>query len=117
MVNAGATWLDQEVVRDGNLVTSREPHDLVPFVRAIKAIFSESAPIPTSRSEQRESAPQRNQPPQLMLSAMKWMPRPSFRTAIGLGALAMAGFAIKSNLATRRTVEGSPHEQATAVGS
>ncbi len=31
MVNAGATWLDQPVVRDGNLVTSRGPQDLFPF--------------------------------------------------------------------------------------
>jgi len=26
--NAGATWVDQEVVVDGNLVTSRKPDDL-----------------------------------------------------------------------------------------
>src|SRR3954467_3445702 len=28
LVNAGATWLDQEFVRDGNLATSRGPQDL-----------------------------------------------------------------------------------------
>ena len=32
LVNAGATWLDQELVRDGNLLTSRGPQDIVPFV-------------------------------------------------------------------------------------
>jgi protease I len=32
MVNAGAVWRDQEVVRDGNLVTSRGPQDMVPSV-------------------------------------------------------------------------------------
>jgi protease I len=35
MVNAGATWLDQEVVRDGNLITSRKPEDLPAFMEAI----------------------------------------------------------------------------------
>lgn len=33
MVNAGAEWVDAEVVRDGNLVTSRKPDDLPAFMR------------------------------------------------------------------------------------
>ena len=90
MVNAGATWLDEQVVRDGNLVTSRGPQDLLPFVRAIKHLFSLPQPLRRERVEKRPSDPQRNDPPQLMLMAMKWMPRPSFRTAIGLGAVAAA---------------------------
>ncbi len=35
LVNAGAEWVDQEVVRDGNLITSRMPSDLPAFCRAI----------------------------------------------------------------------------------
>lgn len=35
MVNAGATWVDQEVVVDGNLITSRKPDDLPAFCRGI----------------------------------------------------------------------------------
>ena len=34
-VNAGAKWVDQEVVVDGNLVTSRKPDDLPAFCKAI----------------------------------------------------------------------------------
>ena len=33
--NAGATWVDQEVVVDGNLITSRSPRDLEAFNAAI----------------------------------------------------------------------------------
>jgi protease I len=33
--NAGATWRDEEVVVDGNLITSRRPDDLPAFVDAI----------------------------------------------------------------------------------
>lgn len=33
--NAGATWRDEKVVRDGNLITSRKPDDLTAFVDAI----------------------------------------------------------------------------------
>ena len=35
LVNAGATFVDQEVVRDGNLITSRRPDDLPAFCREI----------------------------------------------------------------------------------
>jgi protease I len=41
MVNAGATWVDAEVVRDGNLITSRVPSDLPIFCRTIIAALSE----------------------------------------------------------------------------
>jgi len=37
MVNAGAKWVDQEVVQDGNLITSRVPADLPAFTDAIIA--------------------------------------------------------------------------------
>ncbi len=35
LVNAGARFVDQEVVRDGNLITSRKPEDLPAFMRMI----------------------------------------------------------------------------------
>jgi len=35
VVNAGATYVDQAVVHDGNLITSRTPDDLPAFMRAI----------------------------------------------------------------------------------
>jgi protease I len=35
MVNAGAEWIDAEVVVDGNLITSRKPADLPAFCKAI----------------------------------------------------------------------------------
>lgn len=35
MINAGAEWVDEEVVVDGNLITSRSPDDLPAFCRAI----------------------------------------------------------------------------------
>src|SRR5947209_14470736 len=35
MVNAGASWVDREVVRDRNLITSRSPADLPAFMRTV----------------------------------------------------------------------------------
>jgi protease I len=99
VVNAGATWLDREVVRDGNLVTSRGPQDLKPFIQASIELFSQRRMPVQSRAEQRrapvelrpeqqfESAPQADRPPQAMLTAMKWIPKPSLRTLLGIGAI------------------------------
>jgi protease I len=41
VVNAGATYVDAEVVRDGNLITSRIPADLPAFCRTIIEALSE----------------------------------------------------------------------------
>ncbi len=38
--NAGATWVDKEVVVDGNLVTSRKPDDIPAFNREMIALFA-----------------------------------------------------------------------------
>ena len=35
LIHAGGDWVDQEVVVDGNLVTSRTPDDLPAFMRAV----------------------------------------------------------------------------------
>jgi protease I len=89
LVNAGATWLDEEVVRDGNLMTSRGPQDMVPFVKAMLGLFAEPRPMGSTHPPVACSSPQRDAPPKAVLTAMKWTPRPSLRTAVGLGALAV----------------------------
>jgi protease I len=40
MVNAGALWEDSELVRDGNLITSRTPADLPAFCRTLVEAMS-----------------------------------------------------------------------------
>jgi protease I len=35
LLNAGAEWVDREVVEDGNLITSRKPDDLDAFTAAV----------------------------------------------------------------------------------
>ena len=37
LVHAGANWVDEEVVVDGNLITSRTPDDLPAFMRTVIA--------------------------------------------------------------------------------
>jgi protease I len=102
LVNAGATWLDEPLVHDGNLVTSRGPQDLKPFIRAIIRLFAGQdlePEFPSSRAT--ESAPQPQEPPRLVVNVMRWMPKPSVRTVLGIAAVA-AGVALY-----RRAHEGT----------
>jgi protease I len=57
--NAGATWVDQEVVVDQNWVSSRKPDDLPAFNKKIIEILSASAGTNASKDAQ---APTGNQP-------------------------------------------------------
>jgi len=42
--NAGAEWLDEELVEDNNLLTSRFPHDIPAFNRKIIEKLQSAAP-------------------------------------------------------------------------
>ena len=44
VVNAGASYVDAEVVRDGNIITSRKPDDLPAFMRTIMQAVREAKP-------------------------------------------------------------------------
>jgi protease I len=45
VINAGATYVDADVVRDGNLITSRKPDDLPAFLTAIVQAVKEQSPV------------------------------------------------------------------------
>jgi len=51
LVNAGASWVDREVVIDGTLITSRKPDDLPAFSTAINQALANAkqAARPTAR--------------------------------------------------------------------
>jgi len=95
VINAGGTWLDEELVQDGNLMTSRGPQDMVPFVKGIIQHFAKGASM-ERHSRVGRSSPQRNQPPQVVIGAMKWMPKSSIRTALTLGAIGAGIYAMRN---------------------
>ena len=43
LINAGAEWVDQEVVEDGNLITSRKPDDLEAFTKTLLSQLQQRA--------------------------------------------------------------------------
>lgn len=87
MVNAGAVWLDLEVVRDGNWVTSRGPQDLRSFTKAMTRLFAESAPVTGHAPHLLHSDPQAEAPPGIVTTAMRILPRPSLRTLLGVAVV------------------------------
>jgi len=42
--NAGANWVDREVVSDNGLITSRKPDDLPAFNREVLKLFAQVRP-------------------------------------------------------------------------
>ena len=56
VVNAGATYVDREVVRDGNLITSRTPDDLPAFMRVFLEALHEQPPASSGTRRERTPA-------------------------------------------------------------
>ncbi|MGY4648953.1 protease I [Mycobacterium sp. URHB0021] len=90
LVNAGATWLDREVVRDRNLVTSRGPQDMRAFVPAMLDIFTQ----PTSQLQ--EMVPDNagsdsplDKPLGWAMAALRWSPKPSAAALTSVAAVAL----------------------------
>lgn len=97
LVNAGATWLDQETVRDGNLVTSRGPQDLAAFVPAMLRAFETPAAKAAAAGSATASDPQHDAPPSVAVAAMRWSPKPSIAAVAGVALAAAAGRALASS--------------------
>jgi protease I len=103
LVHAGATWLDEAVVRDGNWLTSRGPQDLPRFVHALLDHFAGAARAERRpAAPRRASAPQRRSPPRFVVGALQRLPR---RTLAGT-AVAVALLALYAMRAQRRRSRG-----------
>ena len=90
LVNAGATWLDQELVQDGNLTTSRGPQDMAAFVHGMLDAFAGMSPQPATAAPGRGSDRQRDAPIGWALAALRWSPKPSAAAVLGIGVAAVA---------------------------
>lgn len=56
LINAGARWVDREVVEDGNLITSRNPGDLPAFCDALLEQIESGVPDRAERPRAPEAA-------------------------------------------------------------
>lgn len=53
VIHAGIDYVDEPVVRDGNLITSRLPSDLPVFVAAVKQALQQAQPRPAAADRER----------------------------------------------------------------
>jgi protease I len=95
LVNAGAIWLDQELVRDGNLTTSRGPQDMAAFIRGMLDAFATPSPEQAT-APRRESDRQPDAPVGWALGALRWSPKPSAVAVVGIGLAAAAQRALRA---------------------
>ena len=101
LVNAGATWLDRELVRDRNLTTSRGPQDMAAFVPGMLDAFAEASPEPATTAPRRESDRQRDAPVGWAIAALRWSPKPSAAAVVGIGVAAATQRALRGPAAQR----------------
>jgi protease I len=106
LVNAGATWLDQELVRDGNLTTSRGPQDMAAFVPGMLDAFAGTSPGSGTTAPHRASDGQRDAPVGWAIAALRWSPKPSVAALVGVGLTAAAQRALRASAAQRRRTRG-----------
>jgi len=105
VVNAGAIWRDEPLVRDRNWVSSRSPADLPAFVPAILELFAQGADAPATgalanASTADESSPPRARPIRAAQTAARHLPGPAAAALGGVAlALTVGAFAVRRMLA------------------
>ncbi len=94
MVNAGATWLNKSVVREGNLVTSRGPQDLPAFIPALISLFAHGPQENEVNNQLEESDVQAREPSMLVQQTISWVPGLPFKLIAGAAAVALGVYGI-----------------------
>jgi protease I len=103
LVNAGAIWRDEPVVRDGSLLSSRGPQDIRPFLRAAIDLFAGRGAPPSPPSLPATSSPQPTSPPAAALAGAAILPRVQAALRV-LGTTAALAAGAAALLALRRSL-------------
>jgi len=97
LVNAGATWLNRDVVRDAHVLSSRTPEDAPAFVRALPAFLAgEPAPDKAAAADAAASDPQQQAPSELPGQPLRWLAAPSLGAMLSLAILGVGVVAANS---------------------
>lgn len=110
MVNAGATWLNEEVVRDANWLSSRSPQDIEPLIREmIPLLVGESDNTPTLRRAY--SDPQREEPSSTPDQPLRWLASPSLGAMLSLALLGVSVVAATRGSRKKRAPNDQPQQR------
>lgn len=86
VVNAGATWLNQDVVRDAHVLSCRGTQDLAAFVQALVPFFA-GEPATQANAAEAQSDPAQDKPLEQPNQSLRWLAAPSFGTMLSLALL------------------------------
>lgn len=111
LVNAGATWLNEEVVRDGNWLSSRGPQDMPPFIRDMIPFFA-GEQAPGQKVDKALSDPQLEEPSEIPGQSLYWLATPSVGTMLGLALLGVGVVAANRGRKKRIWEVGAERPQA-----
>ena len=111
LVNAGAIWLNEAVVRDGGLLTSRGPQDIEPFIRELIPFF-EGKPAAGALSAKALSDPQQQEPSGTAGQTLHWLSTPSVGAMLGLALLGVGVVAASRGRRTRLATGAGPKRPA-----
>jgi protease I len=106
MVNAGATWLNQGVVRHDGCLTSRGPQDVAAFIDALVPFFA-GAPE-TASLDQAQSDPPQEEPAETPGQPLRWLSAPSVGTMLSLALLGVGVVAANRGLRKKRSDDPEP---------
>jgi protease I len=111
VVNAGATWLNQDVVRHAHVLSCRGPQDLPAFVQAMMPLF---AGVPaTENVPDAQSDPAQDKPLEQPNQSLRWLAAPSFGTMLSLALLGV-GVVAAQRVRHKTPAADAPAEDASA---
>jgi protease I len=100
LVNAGAVWLNQDVVRNGALLTSRTPQDAAAFVRALVPLLAGEAEA-LAATPPADSDPPQQSPSELPDQSLRWLAAPSLGAMLSLAIVGVGVVAANRSLRKR----------------
>jgi protease I len=109
VVNAGATWLNQDVVRDAHVLSGRCTQDMAAFVQALVPFF---AGEPAAAAPDAQSDPAQDKPLEQPNQSLRWLATPSFGTMLSLALLGVG--VVAAQRVRHRHAAAEPHEIAAA---
>jgi protease I len=112
LVNAGATWRNDDVVRDAHVLSGRGAHDLAPFVQAMTALF---AGEPATATAAAQSDPPQDSPLEQPNQSLRWLAAPSFGTMLSLALLGVG--VVAAQRVRHRQAAGDPPAPAASDAS
>jgi protease I len=111
VVNAGATWLNEDVARDGHVLSGRCTQDMAAFVRALVPLCA-GEPAAPALPPRTQSDPPQEQPVEQPNQSLRWLAAPSFGTMLSLALLGV-GVVAAQRVRHRQAAADPPEMAAT----